>query len=85
MPIRSAALASFLSFLVPGLGQAAAGARRRGLLIALPVVVLVLLVGGIYFLNRGLLVRAALTPPLLEALGLVELEHNPRNNRVRAL
>jgi hypothetical protein len=23
-------------------------------------------------------------PPLLEALGLVELEHNPRNNRVRA-
>lgn len=22
--------------------------------------------------------------PLLEALGLVELEHNPRNNRVRA-
>ena len=24
-------------------------------------------------------------PPLLEALGLVELEHNPRNNRVRAL
>src|SRR4026209_1818758 len=24
------------------------------------------------------------TPPLLEELGLVELEHNPRNNRVRA-
>jgi hypothetical protein len=24
-------------------------------------------------------------PPLLEELGLVELEHNPRNNRVRAL
>jgi len=24
-------------------------------------------------------------PPLLEALGLAELEHNPRNNRVRAL
>ena len=24
-------------------------------------------------------------PPLLEALGLVELEHNARNNRVRAL
>lgn len=23
-------------------------------------------------------------PPLLETLGLVELEHNPRNNRVRA-
>ena len=24
-------------------------------------------------------------PPLLEALGLAELEHNPRNNRMRAL
>jgi hypothetical protein len=24
-------------------------------------------------------------PPLLEELGMVELEHNPRNNRVRAL
>jgi hypothetical protein len=24
-------------------------------------------------------------PPLLEQLGLVELEHNPRNNRVRAV
>jgi hypothetical protein len=24
-------------------------------------------------------------PPLLEGLGLVELEHNARNNRVRAL
>jgi len=23
-------------------------------------------------------------PPLLEALGLAELEHNPRNNRMRA-
>jgi len=24
-------------------------------------------------------------PPLLERLGLVELEHNPRNNRARAV
>jgi hypothetical protein len=24
-------------------------------------------------------------PPLLEQLGLAELEHNPRNNRMRAL
>ena len=24
-------------------------------------------------------------PPVLEALGLVELEHNPKNNRMRAL
>jgi hypothetical protein len=24
-------------------------------------------------------------PPLLEALGLAEVEHNPKNNRMRAL
>ncbi len=24
-------------------------------------------------------------PPLMEALGLAELEHNPRNNRMRAI
>jgi len=24
-------------------------------------------------------------PPLREALGLAELEHNPRNNRMRAI
>ena len=24
-------------------------------------------------------------PPLLEALGLAEIEHNPKNNRMRAL
>jgi hypothetical protein len=24
-------------------------------------------------------------PPLMEALGLAEIEHNPRNNRMRAL
>jgi hypothetical protein len=24
-------------------------------------------------------------PPLMEALGLAELEHQPRNNRMRAL
>jgi hypothetical protein len=24
-------------------------------------------------------------PPLMEALGLAEVEHNPKNNRMRAL
>lgn len=43
-------------------------------------------VGGFYGLKKGLRGRFAMyVPPLLEALGLVELEHNPRNNRVRAL
>jgi hypothetical protein len=42
-------------------------------------------VGGWYGLREGYRGRFAMyIPPLLEHLGLVELEHNPRNNRVRA-
>ena len=42
-------------------------------------------VGGWYGLRKGYRGRFGMyVPPLLEALGLVELEHNPRNNRVRA-
>jgi hypothetical protein len=42
-------------------------------------------VGGWYGLRKGYRGRFAMyIPPLLEYLGLVELEHNPRNNRVRA-
>ncbi len=43
-------------------------------------------VGGWYGQRRGYRGRFGMyIPPLLEALGLVELEHNPRNNRVRAV
>jgi hypothetical protein len=43
-------------------------------------------VHGWYGLRNGYRGRFGMyLPPLLEALGLVELEHNPRNNRVRAL
>ena len=42
-------------------------------------------VGGWYGQKKGLRGRFGMyLPPLLEALGLVELEHNARNNRVRA-
>jgi len=42
-------------------------------------------VGGWYGLKKGLRGRFAVyIPPLMEALGLAELEHNPRNNRMRA-
>jgi hypothetical protein len=42
--------------------------------------------GGWYGLRKGYRGRFGMyMPPLLEALGLVELEHNPRNNRIRAL
>lgn len=43
-------------------------------------------VGGWYGLKKGLRGRFGVyVPPLMEALGLAELEHNPRNNRIRAL
>jgi hypothetical protein len=42
-------------------------------------------VGGWYGLRNGYRGRFGMyLPPLLEALGLVELTHDPRNNRVRA-
>ena len=42
-------------------------------------------VGGWYGLRKGYRGRFGMyVPPLLEHLGLVELTHDPRNNRVRA-
>lgn len=42
-------------------------------------------VGGWYGLRKGFRGRFGMyVPPLLERLGLAELEHQPRNNRVRA-
>lgn len=43
-------------------------------------------VGGWYGQRKGYRGRFGMyLPPLLEALGLAELEHEPRNNRMRAL
>ncbi|MCX6642976.1 MAG: hypothetical protein NTV15_06260 [Candidatus Bathyarchaeota archaeon] len=42
-------------------------------------------VGGWYGLKRGLRGRFGMyIPPLMETLGLAELEHNAKNNRMRA-
>jgi hypothetical protein len=42
-------------------------------------------IGGWYGLKKGLRGRFGVyLPPLLEELGLAELEHNPKNNRMRA-
>lgn len=42
-------------------------------------------VGGWYGQRKGYRGRFGMyLPPLLEELGLIELEHNPRNNRARA-
>jgi hypothetical protein len=43
-------------------------------------------IGGWYGLKKGLRGRFGMyMPPLLEALGLAELTHDPKNNRMRAL
>jgi len=43
-------------------------------------------VGGWYGLKKGLRGRFGVyVPPLLEALGMAEVEHNPKNNRMRAV
>jgi hypothetical protein len=43
-------------------------------------------VGGWYGLKKGLRGRFGnYVPPVLEVLGLAEVEHNPRNNRMRAI
>ena len=43
-------------------------------------------VGGWYGVKKGLRGRFAnYVPPVLEVLGLAEVEHNPRNNRMRAI
>lgn len=42
-------------------------------------------VGGWYGLKKGLRGRFGVyVPPVLEALGLAEVEHNPKSNRMRA-
>src|ERR1700761_772847 len=43
-------------------------------------------IGGWYGLKKGLRGRFAMyIPPLMELLGMVELEHQPKNNRMRAI
>jgi hypothetical protein len=43
-------------------------------------------VGGWYGMKKGLRGRFGMyMPPLLEALGKAEVEHNPKNNRMRAI
>src|SRR5437870_3577969 len=43
-------------------------------------------IGGWYGLKKGLRGRFGMyLPPLMEELGLAEVEHNPKNNRMRGL
>lgn len=66
--LRSAALASVLSFVLPGLGHAAAGAARRGLVVAVPILAVLAAGLTVWLVDRSILARLALTPQTLLAL-----------------
>jgi LCP family protein required for cell wall assembly len=57
--------AAALSFLVPGLGQAAVGRRRRGLAIAIPALVLLAVAVGFVVFDRHAMSAAILSPATL--------------------
>jgi len=67
LPLRAPATAAFLSFLVPGLGQAAAGRFRRAVIVAIPA--LAIAAGGAWVLlfNRHAIVGAVFQRDVLNA------------------
>ena len=67
------ALAAFLSFLFPGLGQALSGRRRRGAVIAAPTIGLIVLAIGLVLFARKQLVDALLADNSLLAMLLINL------------
>jgi hypothetical protein len=58
---------------------------RRGALLSLRGAISKNPVGGWYGIKKGLGGRfARYVQPVMEALDLAEVEHNPKNNRIRA-
>ena len=70
---RHPALAAFLSFLFPGLGQAYAGNRRLAALFALPVVLLILAGLGMLFLGGQRVLNSVLSASFLTALIVLDI------------
>jgi LCP family protein required for cell wall assembly len=50
--VRSPIMAAVLSFLLPGLGQASAGKPRRGLVVAIPTIAMLIAVVGVWLFAR---------------------------------
>ncbi|MEY2470035.1 MAG: polyisoprenyl-teichoic acid--peptidoglycan teichoic acid transferase [Actinomycetota bacterium] len=69
-PRRSGAVAAFLSFIFPGLGQAYLGDRRRALMFAAPVIAVIGIAVLVLLLNRSAAVRI-LDPSVSFALAIV--------------
>lgn len=69
----SPAVAAFLSFVLPGLGQVALGAIRRGLILGIPLVAVVLVTVVLLITDRGDLIGALLKPQVVLALVVLDL------------
>ena len=69
----SPAVAAFLSFVLPGLGQIAVGARRRGVILGLPLVGVIVLGFLLYLFDKNGIVGALVHPEVILALVIVDL------------
>jgi len=67
------AVAAFLSFLFPGLGQAAAGDRRRGAIVAIPAFALLGTILAVAIVDRGAVFGLAVDQQWLTSLLLLNL------------
>jgi LCP family protein required for cell wall assembly len=69
----SPAVAAFLSFVLPGLGQIAVGAIRRGLILGLPLVAVIVLGLLLFLFDKGGLIAAMVRPEVVLALVILDL------------
>lgn len=70
--LQSPPLAAALSFIFPGLGQAAAGNRRRGLVVAAPALVLLVVAIGLVVFDRRLIVNSLFSSSALFSFLLLD-------------
>ena len=71
--VRMPVVAAFLSALFPGLGQAAAGDRNRGAIVAIPVFSIVGVLLLVFLVDRDALFRVSLDGGLLTSLLILDL------------
>jgi LCP family protein required for cell wall assembly len=71
--LRTPPVAAALSFLLPGLGTAAAGNRRRGLIVALPALVLFAVALFFALFNRRAIIDSLFSPGALFAFVVIDV------------